>query len=99
MLRIARRVWGAAAGQPGLNLICPVSSLKGSPVATSTRPAVTLAWILGIALVFAAPGIVPAALTTIAWVMLHPIALGVALAATLVWCAARPQHRHRRGWA
>ncbi|MFE4867696.1 hypothetical protein [Streptomyces sp. NPDC056682] len=65
----------------------------------TTRPAVTLAWILGIALVIAAPGIIPAALATIAWMLLHPVALAVALAATLLWCAARPQHRHRQGWA
>lgn len=63
------------------------------------RPAVTVAWILGIALVIACPAVVPAALATVAWTMLHPIALAVALAATLVWCAARPQHRYRRGWA
>jgi hypothetical protein len=65
----------------------------------TTRPAVTLAWILGIALLFAAPGIVPAAVAVVAWAMLHPVALGVAFAATLLWCAARPQHRYRRGWA
>jgi hypothetical protein len=65
----------------------------------TTRPAVTVAWILGIALVIAAPGIVPAAVATVAWVMQQPVVLGVALAATLVWCAARPQHRYRRGWA
>ena len=65
----------------------------------TTRPAVTLAWILGIALVIAAPGIVPAAVATAVWVMQQPVVLGVALAATLLWCAARPQHRYSRGCA
>jgi hypothetical protein len=61
-------------------------------VATS-RPAVTVAWILGIALVVAAPGIVPAVLTAVGWALTQPVVLGVALVVTLAWCAV---HQARR---
>lgn len=59
----------------------------------TSRPAVTLAWVLGIALVMACPAVVPAAIAIVGWALTQPVVLGVALAVTLVWCVTHPARR------
>lgn len=60
------------------------------------RPASTFAWILGVLFVIACPQSIPAAATTLVWLLTTSAGaavLGAALLVTLVYCAAaRPRY-------
>ncbi|MCX5202457.1 hypothetical protein OG897_13490 [Streptomyces sp. NBC_00237] len=63
------------------------------------RPAAVVAWVLFVALLVSCPQTIVAVLAVAVWSLGQPVALGVALAVSLLWCAARPASSAGLRWA